>query len=139
MTTMTANIAWLGNEEINFNATTGSNHTITIDSKEVLGARPMELILAGLGSCASYDVVKILQKSRQAITQVECQVSAERATTIPAVFTNIHLHFVIAGQEIKEAQVAKAVALSAEKYCSVGQMLSKGGVSITHDYVIVGV
>lgn len=139
MSTMTTSVAWLGNDDINFKATTGSGHEILLDSKQVLGARPMEMVLVGLGSCASYDVVSILQKSRQAIKDVRCEVSGVRADAVPAVFTDIHLHFVVTGTDIKESQVAKAVELSADKYCSVSQMLGKGGVKITHDYEIVAV
>lgn len=137
MTDMKAQITWLKNETINFVAQSGSGHQVILDSKQELGARPMELILMGLGSCASYDVVSILQKSRQVITDVVCQVSAKRADSVPAVFTDIHLHFVVTGQNIKPSQVAKAVELSAQKYCSVSKMLADGGVCITHDYQII--
>lgn len=134
---MTANIRWLNNEVINFEAVSGSGHSITIDSAQELGARPMELILMGLGACASYDVVGILKKSRQNIKDVRCEVNAVRADGIPAVFTEIHLHFIVVGHDIKESQVAKAIELSATKYCSASKMLSDGGVKITHDYKIV--
>lgn len=93
----------------------------------------------GLGSCASYDVVSILQKSRQNVSDVRCEVSAKRADAIPAVFTDIHLHFVVTGTDIKASQVAKAIELSATKYCSASKMLADGGVNITHDYAIVSV
>jgi len=101
------------------------------------GPRPMELLLTGLGGCASFDIVTILKKARQEITDVRCELKAERADTIPAVFTKIHLHFVVTGKAIKEKQVAKAVELSAEKYCSASKMLSDGGVEITHDFEII--
>ena len=136
-TLTTGEIRWRGEENISFDATSGSGHLVMIDSQQVIGAKPMELILIGLGGCASYDVVSILQKSRQALSDVRCQVTAERATTIPAVFTKVHLHFVVTGTDIKEAQVAKAVELSVDKYCSASKMLSDGGVLITHDYEIV--
>lgn len=135
---MTAQVAWLNNDVINFEAKSGSGHTVIIDSKQELGARPMELILMGLGACASYDVVSILQKSRQNISDVRCEVSAKRADSVPAVFTDIHLHFIVEGTDVKESQVAKAIELSATKYCSASKMLSDGGVNITHDYHIVG-
>jgi len=101
------------------------------------GPRPMELLLTGLGGCASFDIVTILKKARQDITDVRCELNAERADAIPAVFTKIHLHFVVTGKGIKEKQVAKAVELSAEKYCSASKMLSDGGVEITHDFKII--
>ncbi len=137
MSEMTAQIQWLKNDDINFKTTSGSGHDVVVDSKQTLGARPMELILMGLGGCVSYDVVSILQKSRQAISDVRCQVSAKRADTVPAVFTDIHLHFIVAGKNIKESQVAKAIELSATKYCSASKMLADGGVNISHDYEII--
>lgn len=139
MSDMSANITWLNNETINFEAVSSSGHKVIIDSAHKLGARPMELILMGLGGCASYDVVSILKKSRQAISDVRCEVSARRADSVPAVFTDIHLHFIITGEDIKESQVAKAIELSADKYCSASKMLADGGVNITHDFEIVAV
>ncbi|MDO5651159.1 MAG: OsmC family protein [Moraxella sp.] len=134
---MHANIHWLKNDAINFETTSGSGHKVVVDSEQTLGAKPMELILMGLGGCASYDVVSILKKSRQDISDVRCQVSAERADSVPAVFTKIHLHFIITGNDVKENQVAKAVELSATKYCSASKMLADGGVEISHDFEIV--
>lgn len=139
MTDMTAKVCWLKNEVINFETTSGSGHQVVLDSAQKLGARPMELILMGLGGCASYDVVSILQKSRQNIIDVHCEVSAKRADSVPAVFTDIHLHFIVVGQDIKESQVAKAIELSATKYCSASKMLADGGVNITHSHQIVPV
>ncbi len=68
------------------------------------GASPMELILLGLGGCASYDVVAILQKSRQEVTDVRCELTAQRAETVPAVYTDIHMHFVVTGKDIKDKE-----------------------------------
>ena len=82
---------WLGNEHIDFELTNDFNHRIVCDSQQELGPKPMEMILMGLSGCTSYDVVSILQKSRQAINHVECHVQAERADTVPAIFTKIHL------------------------------------------------
>lgn len=134
---MKAQVTWLKNADINFEATTETGNKIIMDSTQQLGAKPMEMILMGLGGCASYDVVSILQKSRQMITDVRCELSAQRADAVPAVFTDIHLHFVVTGQNINENQVKKAVSLSAEKYCSASRMLENGGVKITHDYEII--
>ena len=130
-----ASVDW--QEKLNFIGTAPSGHKVAIDPEKQVGASPMELILLGLGGCASYDVVSILKKSRQDITDVRCQLSANRADTVPAVFTEIHLHFVITGHNVGEKQVEKAVQLSAEKYCSASQMLSAGGVKIPHDFEIV--
>ena len=134
---MKAVVNWLKNDDINFEAVTENGNQVVMDSTEKLGAKPMEMILMGLGGCASYDVVSILQKGRQAISDVRCELTATRADSIPAVFTEIHLHFVVTGSDVKEVKVKKAIELSAEKYCSASKMLSAGGVTITHDYEII--
>ena len=125
------------NEDTNLEADTENGNKIIMDSTEKSGPKPLQMDLIKLDSNASYDVVSILQKARQAVSDVECQLSAKRADTIPAVFTDIHLHFVVKGSAIKEAQVKKAIELSAEKYCSASRMLENGGVKITHDYEII--
>ena len=137
---MQTSVQWL--ENVAFEAKSESGHSVVMDGSaeyggENRGPRPMELILMGLGGCASFDIVTILKKSRQEVTHVECQLTAERADSIPAVFTKIHLHFVVKGKAVKEKQVAKAVELSAEKYCSASKMLMDGGVEITHDFEIL--
>ncbi|MCL4150575.1 UNVERIFIED_CONTAM: hypothetical protein GTU68_006906 [Idotea baltica] len=101
------------------------------------GVRPMEMLLLGLGGCSSFDVMSILKKSRQDVTDCVCNLSAERADAVPAVFTKIHLSFLVSGNNLKEAQVKRAVQLSAEKYCSASIMLESAGVEITHDYKII--
>lgn len=136
---MQTSVHWL--ENVAFEAKSESGHQIVMDGSSAYGGenrgpRPMELILMGLGGCASFDMVTILKKSRQNVTDVVCQLQAERAETIPAVFTKIHLHFIVTGHDIKEKQVAKAVELSAEKYCSASRMLTEGGVEISHDFEI---
>ena len=78
----------------------------------------------------------ILKKSRQDVTDCVAQVEAERVDDVPAVFKSIHLHFIVTGRALKEAQVKRAVELSAEKYCSASIMLGKAGVAITHSYEI---
>jgi putative redox protein len=101
------------------------------------GARPMETVLMGVGGCSSFDVVHILRKARQDVTGCRCEMEAERAENeIPAVFTKIHLHFRVSGNNLKENQVKRAVELSAEKYCSAAIMLTRGGVEVTHSYSI---
>ena len=137
---MQTSVQWL--ENVAFEAQSESGHKVIMDGSaeyggENRGPHPMELILMGLGGCASFDIVTILKKSRQDVTDVVCQLKADRADTIPAVFTKIHLHFVVTGHDVKEKQVAKAVELSAEKYCSASKMLSDGGVVITHDFEII--
>lgn len=136
---MKALIKWQG--KVQFTAESGTGHALTLDGPEEsggvnAGARPMELLLMGLGGCASYDVVTILQKSRQKVSDCVTEVTAERADAVPAVFTHIHLKFLVSGEALKEAQVKRAVELSAEKYCSASIMLGKAGVEISHSYEI---
>ncbi|MGP4964510.1 MULTISPECIES: OsmC family protein [Psychrobacter] len=130
-----ASVTW--QEKKAFLGVSPSGHHVQIDADKENGASPMELILLGLGGCASYDVVSILQKSRQEVTDVRCELTANRAETVPAVYTDIHMHFIVTGQDIKDKQVEKAVNLSAEKYCSASRMLVQGGVNITHDFEVV--
>ena len=118
-----------------------SGHSVIMDGPpdaggRNTGVRPMEMLLLGLGGCSTYDVVSILQKSRQQVTDCRAEIKAERANEIPAVFTKIHIHFVVSGRALKESQVKRAVDLSADKYCSASIMLVKGGVAISHDYTI---
>ncbi|WP_029654664.1 OsmC family protein [Marinobacter daepoensis] len=136
---MKATINWTGNAS--FKATSGSGHSVQLDGPpdrggENLGPRPMEMLLMGIGGCSSFDVVSILEKSRQEVTDCRCHLEAERADEVPSVFTRIHLHFVVTGHNLKEKQVARAVSLSAEKYCSASIMLGKAGVEITHSFEI---
>ena len=90
----------------------------------------------GVGACASYDVVTILEKGRQSVTACRAHVTATRADEPPRVFTNIKMHFVVSGDDLSDAKVARAVELSAEKYCSASIMLARGGVGIEHSYEI---
>ena len=137
---MKAVVKWT--DGVQFVAESGSGHGIIIDGPPEKGGRntgprPMELLLMGLGSCSSFDVIGILQKARQNVVDCHVEIEAERADAVPALFTSIHLHFVIKGYDIKEAQVKRAVELSAEKYCSASIMLAAGGVKISHDYDII--
>jgi putative redox protein len=137
---MKARIQWAG--EALFIGESGSGHAVVMDGPPEsggrnLGVRPMEMVLMGLGGCSNFDVVSILKKSRQAVESCEAFLEAERAEQEPKVFTKIHLHFVVKGRSLKEAQVKRAVDLSAEKYCSASIMLGRAGVEITHSYEIV--
>ncbi|HLV76933.1 MAG TPA: OsmC family protein [Marinobacter sp.] len=136
---MKATIDWTG--KASFKATSASGHSVQLDGPpdhggENLGPRPMELLLMGVGGCSSFDVMSILKKSRQDVTACHAELEAERADAVPAVFTRIHLHFVVSGHNLKEKQVARAVSLSAEKYCSASIMLGNAGVEISHSYEI---
>lgn len=137
---MQAEISWRG--DASFLAESGSGHQVIMDGPPDYGGknqgpRPMETMLLGLGGCSSFDVVDILKKSRQEVTDCRCQIKADRAEEVPAVFTRINMHFVVSGNNLKEATVKRAVALSAEKYCSASIMLERGGVEISHSYEIV--
>jgi putative redox protein len=96
----------------------------------------MELVLIGLGGCTAYDVVSILEKGREAVEDVTVELDADRAEEPPKVFTRIHLHFVVKGRGLAPAKVERAIALSAEKYCSASAMLAKTA-AITHDFEVV--
>lgn len=128
-------------EGVSFLGETDSGHAVLMDGApeaggKNLGPRPMEMILLGLGGCTAFDVVLILRKSRQIITDCQVAIEAQRAITDPKVFTQIHLHFIVTGKELNPKQVERAINLSAEKYCSASMML-KDTVKITHDYEIV--
>ena len=96
----------------------------------------MELVLIGTGGCTSFDVVHILRKARQEITDCLAEVEAERAATDPKVFTRIHIHFIVTGRNLDRKKVAHAIELSATKYCSASIMLGKTA-KITHDFEVV--
>lgn len=137
---MKANVRWV--DGAMFLAESGSGHAVAIDGPPEeggrnLGPRPMEMVLMGVGGCASFDVMMILKKARQRVTDCVAQIEAERADGVPSVFTKIHIHFVVTGTGLKENQVKRAIDLSADKYCSASIMLGRGGVRITHDYEIV--
>ena len=139
---MKAKIKWV--EEMTFVGESGSGHSVLMDGPPELGGRnlgvrPMEMILLGLGGCTSFDVMLILKKARQAVTDCVVELEAERAEHNPKVFTRIHVHFIVSGDGLKESQVKRAVELSAEKYCSASIMLAQAGVVITHDYEILEV
>jgi putative redox protein len=128
-------------DKVNFKATTGSGHEVHMDGPpenggENQGARPMEMLLVGMGGCASFDVVHILRKRRLQIESCEAEIEAERAETEPKVFTKISIHFTVKGEGLTEKAVAKAVELSAEKYCSASIMLGKTA-EIVHSFEIV--
>lgn len=136
---MKATIHWDGNAK--YIGESGSGHSIVMDGPsdhggKNQGPRPMEMLLLGLGACSSFDVINILQKSRQKVVDCHAEIKAKRADAIPAVFTDIRIHFVVNGENLKESLVKRAVSLSAEKYCSASIMLQKGGVDIKHSYEI---
>ncbi len=137
---MNARIKWV--ENVMFVAESGTGHALIVDGAESsggrnMGMRPMELMALSVGSCSSYYVVSILQKARQDIISCEAEVTAQRVDAIPAVFEAIHLHFKIAGNNLSEKQVERAIELSAEKYCSASIMMKSAGVKVTHDFELI--
>ncbi|HIB28382.1 MAG TPA: OsmC family protein [Candidatus Thioglobus sp.] len=117
-----------------------SGHAIVMDGPEEmggnnLGVRPMEMLLLGMGGCTTVDVVSTLKKMRENVSNCRVEISAERADEHPKVFTGIHMHFVIEGENLNEKKIAKAVSLSADKYCSASIMLGKTA-TVTHDFSI---
>jgi putative redox protein len=136
---MKARIKWV--EGATFVGESGSGHAVIMDGPPEnggrnLGVRPMEMLLLGMGGCTAFDVVYILGKARQHVTDCVVHLEAERAENPPRVFTRIHVHFVVSGDGLSVKQVARAVQLSAERYCSASIMLGKTA-QITHDYEIV--
>jgi putative redox protein len=117
-------------EGMTFVAESGSGHAVVVDASpdvggKNLGARPMELVLMGMGACSAIDVMHMLRKGRQAVTDCVVELEAERATDDPKVFTHIKLHYIVTGRALAAAQVERAINLSKDKYCSATAMLAK--------------
>ncbi len=125
---------------LTFVAESGSGHAVVVDAApdvggRNLGARPMELVLMGTGACSAIDVMHILRKARQPVTDCVVEVEAERAAKEPKVFTKIHLHYIVSGRGLPNAQVERAVKLSKEKYCSATIMLAATA-QVTFDFEV---
>ncbi len=136
---MKARVKWIENNT--FLGESNSGHAVVMSAATAPGAptiapSPMEYLLLGTGGCTSIDVVMILQKGRNDVTDCECILEAERAPTDPKVFTKINMHFVVSGRNLKPETVQRAIDLSAEKYCSASTMLGKMA-EITHSFEIV--
>jgi putative redox protein len=126
---------------VSFVGESGSGHAVVVDGSpddggRNLGMRPMELVLLGTASCTAFDVVLILRKARQPIADCTVEAEAERAVTIPRVFTRIHFKYSVAGRGLDPAHVERAVTLSKDKYCSATQMLAKTA-EITYEIAII--
>ena len=136
---MHARVKWL--DHMSFVGESGSGHSVVLDGSPEhggrnLGIRPMEMVLIGLGGCTAFDVVLMLQKSRQNVIDVEVSLDAQRAEDIPHVFTDIKAHFKVWGKGLSEKHVERAVTLSGEKYCSATKMLEKTA-TITYTWEII--
>jgi putative redox protein len=132
-----ATVTWL--QKLQFVGTDSTKHSIVIagaDQENSVGMKPSELLIVSLASCTAYDVANILRKKRKEPRLFRVDVEAEQETESPWAFTRIHLHYVVSGEKITERDVAKAIELSHEKYCSVSATLRKA-VELTHDYELV--
>jgi len=138
---MECKINWLAASGMAFMAETGTGHILNMDGAPEAGGRnlaprPMELMLAGAGGCTAFDVVLILQRSRQNISACEVSLQAERAETDPKVFTKINLHFTVKGKDLDPSKVERAINLSHDKYCSATAMLANTA-EITYTFEVV--
>lgn len=135
---MKARVKWI--EDMSFMGEAGSGHALVMDGPPESGGknrglRPMEMLLLGMGGCTAFDVVSILRKARQEVTDCVVELEAERAESAPKVFTRIRVHYLVTGRNVQEAQVKRAIGLSADKYCSASVMLGKTA-EIVHEYEI---
>ena len=133
---MKARVKWL--EDLTLIGESASGHAVVMDGPPELGGhnlgiRPMEMLLLGMGGCTAIDILNILKKARQAVSDCVVELAAERATTDPKVFTRIQVHYIVTGRQLSRQHVERAVRLSAEKYCSASIMLGKTA-EITHTY-----
>ena len=129
---MQATINW--ESDLRFNCQTDSGQQLILDGNGE-SMTPMESVLLSVGACSSIDVVDILKKTRKQVDDCICQLDATRAAEPPRFFTKIHAHYIVKGSDLNDKNVARAVQLSAEKYCSVMLMLA-GNVDITTSYEI---
>ncbi len=117
----------------------GVHEVVMVASSEgqaAVGPSPMEMLLLGLGGCATFDVVLILERGREAVEGCVVEIEAARAEKDPKVFTSINMHFTVTGNGLNPDKVGRAISLSAEKYCSASAMLGKTA-RITHDFEVV--
>jgi putative redox protein len=135
---MKARVKWI--EGVAMLGESGSGHGLVMDGPpdlggRNLGVRPMEMLLLGMGGCTQFDVLLILRRARQDVTDCVVELEADRAESDPKVFTRIHAHFIITGRDLSRRHVERAIQLSAEKYCSASIMLGASA-EVTHDFEI---
>ncbi len=136
---MKARIQWL--QDRAFTGVSGSGHAVVMGSTtgpegRTIGPSPMEMVLMGVGGCTAFDVVHILEKSREPVEGCVVELESERAATDPKVFTRVHMRFVVTGRGLDPAKVERAVKLSAETYCSASAMIAKTA-EITHEIEVI--
>lgn len=131
---MEAKVVWKG--RMSFSGSSESGYWVPLGTSPIVGGeddgfRPMELIAIGLAGCTGMDVISILEKKKQKVTNFEVQVHAEKASEHPKVFTSIEIEYIVQGSDIDRLAVEHAVELSEKKYCPAQAMLGKA-VPITH-------
>ena len=136
---MKARIKWV--QDVMFVGESGSGHTVVMEGAPEaggrnLGVRPMEMLLLGLGGCSAFDVMSILKRGRQAVTDCVVDIEAERASTDPKVFTRINMRYVVSGRSLDRHKVERAVRLSADKYCSASAILGRTA-QISHSIELI--
>ncbi len=128
-------------KDMQFAGRATSGHTLVMDADDTSGGqnagfRPMELLLVGFGGCSGMDVISILRKKRQDVTGLEINVRGEKSDDHPKIYKEVHIEYVVKGKGVQKEAVDRAIALSLDKYCSVGATLAKAG-KITHSFRIV--
>ncbi len=128
-------------KDMQFTGRATSGHTLVMDADDTSGGqnagfRPMELLLVGFGGCSGMDVISILRKKRQAVTGLEINVQGEKSDDHPKIYKEVHIQYVVKGKGVQKEAVDRAIALSLDKYCSVGATLAKAG-KITHSFRII--
>jgi putative redox protein len=136
---MKSRIKWV--QDVMFVGESGSGHSVVLDGAPEaggrnLGFRPMEMLLLGLGGCSAFDVLMILKRSRENVTDCVVEVDGERAETDPKIFTKIAMRYIVTGRALDAKKVERAVNLSAEKYCSASAIMAKTA-QISHTVEIV--
>jgi putative redox protein len=136
---MKARVKWV--QDVMFVGESGSGHAVVMDGAPEsggrnLGIRPMEMLLLGLGGCSAFDVVLILKRGREQVTDCVVEMDAERATEDPKVFTRIAMHYIITGTNLDPKKAERAVTLSAEKYCSASAIIGKTA-TLTHTIELI--
>ena len=136
---MKSRVKWV--QDVMFVGESGSGHAVVMDGAPEsggrnLGIRPMEMLLLGLGGCSAFDVVLILKRGREQVTDCVVELDAERATEDPKVFTSIVMRYIITGTNLDPKKAERAVALSAEKYCSASAIIGKTA-TITHTIELI--
>jgi putative redox protein len=138
MTVKRATISFEG-PGLRFLAATDSGHSLACDDEAGDTApRPMEAVLAALGSCAAMDTLSILRKKRQPVTRYQVRVEGDQRAQAPRVFTSIRIVHELDGHEVDRAAARRAIELTAMRHCSVGAMLAAGTARISHWYLLRG-